>query len=368
MKRVLLAALALLLPSASLAEDLTGGRVAKFIDKDGTSRDRAVVRFVRDPGIVAPLPDPTVDPSWIRLMSDTTDTCTVSLDAARWQRAGDGFVYKFPPKESPPGGIFKIVFKPGRSGGKLVIEAKGDGYGANPLSGPVEYAQASFAVGETAYTGRFEATPETERSNTSEKILLKGKGASVAVNPGHEVFDTSGFPGLLIGWGTTELTPDEYDALPLDSGWMRNQSRGGGGAGQFGRFLRSPGAAADGEFTQQEMWGVSWLHQVNVFPLTNDTLDPQGLLRAVTVEKYHELGWCAGSSVAILTSPEGDRYIRVSRDAERTSDTPTIPDDWTLESFFLEDTLAVRLLEQTTVIRTDNEDSFQGPLPSDLDL
>ena len=84
--------------------------------------------------------------------------------------------------------------------------------------------------------------------------------------------------------------------------------------------------------------------------------------------KHHELGWCAGSSAAILTSPEGDRYIRVSRDAARTTDTPTIPDGWTLESFLLDEILTVRLFEQTTVIRTDNEDSFQGPLPSDLDL
>jgi hypothetical protein len=149
---------------------------------------------------------------------------------------------------------------------------------------------------------------------------------------------------------------------------MRNQSLAAGAAGQFARFLRSPGAAADGEFTRQEMWGVSWLHQVNILPLTQGDLDPQGLLSAVTVEKHHELGWCAGSRVAILTSPEGDRYIRVSRNAERTVDTPTIPDDWTLESLLLEETLAVRLLEQTTVIRTDNEDSFQGPLPSDLEF
>lgn len=368
MKRSLVVALALLLSSTTLAGPLTGGRIAKFIDKDGTSRDSAVVRFVRDPGIVAPLPDPTVDASWVRLVSDTTDTCTVFLDSTRWRRAGDGFVYKFPRKESPPGGIFKVVFKPGRSGGKLVIKAKGDGYGANPLSGPVEWALAGFGVGETTYGGRFEATPEIEKSNTSKKILFKGKRASAAPNPGHEVFDLSGFPVRLIGWGTSELTPDEYGALPLDSGWMRNQSLAAGAVGQFARFLRSPGAAADGEFTRQEMWGVSWLHQVNILPLTQGNLDPQGLLRAVTVEKHHELGWCAGSSVAILTSPEGDRYIRVSRNAERTSDTPTIPDDWTLESLLLEDTLTVRLLEQTTVIRTDNEDSFQGPLPSDLEL
>jgi hypothetical protein len=125
LKHALVAALVLLLSSTALAASLTGGRIAKFIDKDGTSRDSAVVKFVRDPGIVAPLPDPTADASWVRLVSDTTDTCTVFLDSTRWRRAGDGFVYKFPRKESPPGGIFKVVFKPGTLGREARHQGQG---------------------------------------------------------------------------------------------------------------------------------------------------------------------------------------------------------------------------------------------------
>jgi hypothetical protein len=350
--------------SSSIALDLTGGRVARFLDKDGTAKDKAVVKFVRDPAIVAPLPDPTVDSSSLRMLADTGDTCTVHLDQSKWRPSGSGFVYRFSPEESPPGGIYKVVFKPGRSGGKLFIKAKGDGYGTRAISGPVAWAQAQFSVGPTTYAGRFKSPPAEEKSNTAEKILLKGKNASVPVNPGHELFDPSGFPNLVV-WGTQDLSIAEYDALTPPQGWFRNQPREGVGA--RGRFLRSPGRDADGDFTRQEMFGVSWLHQATIVSI-DGSLDPQGLLTASTVEKHHELSWCAGSSITILTSPEGARYILVSRDARRTFDTPTIPDGWMLEVILLEEDLRILLPLHTTVIRADNEDSFQGPLPSDLDL
>jgi hypothetical protein len=363
-KRVLLAALALLLPSPSLAEDLTGGRVAKFLDKDGTAKDRALVGFVRDTAIVAPLPDPTVDTSSLRMLSDTADTCTVYLDQSNWKPSGSGFVYRFPLRESPPGGIFNVIFKPGHSGGKLIIRAKGDGYGTNAIFGPVAYAQAEFSVGATTYSGRFQSPPAKEISNTAEKILFAGKGVSVPVNPGHELIDPSGFPNLVV-WGTQDLTIAEYDGLTPPPGWIRNQPREGVGA--RGRFLRSPGRDADGDFTRQEMFGVSWLHQATIVSI-DGSLDPEGLLNASTVEKHHELTWCAGSSITVLTSPEGVRYVLVSRDARRTFDIPTIPDGWVLEAIPLEENLQILLPLYTTVIRTDNQDSFQGPLPSDLDL
>ena len=364
MKRVFLAALALLVPSALLAEDLTGGRVAKFLDKDGTAKDKAVVKFVGETAIAAPLPDPTVAPSSLRMFSETADTCIVSLDQSKWRPSGSGFVYKFSPKESPPGGIYRVVFKPGRSGGKLLIKAKGDAYGTNAISGPVDWVQAQFSVGATTYAGRFQSPPAEEKSNIAEKVLLKGKGASVPVNPGHELIDTSGFPNLVV-WGTDDLTIAEYDALTPPAGWMRNQPREG--VGQTDRFLRSPGRDADGDFTRQEMFGIWWLHQATIVSI-DGSLDPEDLLNATTVEKHHEMSWCAGSSITILTSPEGARYILVSRDARRTFDTPTSPDGWMLEVILLEEDLRILLPLHTTVIRADNEDSFQGPLPSDLDL
>lgn len=187
-------------------------------------------------------------------------------------------------------------------------------------------------------------------------------GISTAQQVGHELLDASGgFP--IVVWGNTEITTPEYDALVLPPGWLRNQPREG--VGQTGQFLRSPGLPADGQFTNQVMFGFTWLHQASVVAIGGN-LDPGGLLRATTVEKHHELEWPTGSNITILTSPEAVEYILVSRDAQRTSDTPTLPSGWTLEVIALGQDLLVQLPLHTTVIRSDNEDSFQGPLPAGL--
>jgi hypothetical protein len=189
---------------------------------------------------------------------------------------------------------------------------------------------------------------------------LAGAPAEEAV--GHELIDaTGGFP--LVVWGTQDLTTEEYDALELEQGWLRNQPREG--VADEGRFLRSPGRDFDGEFTTQEMFGVEWLHQASVVSV-DGFLDPQHLLSSNTVEKHHELTWWAGSALTLLVSPEDVPYGLVSRDARRTSDVPTIPDGWSLEEILLEEDLAILLPLHTTVIRADNEDSFQGPLPPEV--
>jgi len=168
-------------------------------------------------------------------------------------------------------------------------------------------------------------------------------------------------------WLTLDLTPEEYDTIELSQGWGRDQSRGGDGVGFDGRFLRSPGRAADGEFTWQEMFGTRWLHVANIVGVSPN-FDGNGILQAGFGEKFHKLTWRPGSTITVLTSPDGKRYTLASRDVDRTSDTPTIPDDWTLGVMPIAEELQVLLPTPTTVIRTDNEDSFQGPLPSDLEL
>lgn len=194
-------------------------------------------------------------------------------------------------------------------------------------------------------------------------IALVLPGISIAQEPvGHELLDaSSGLP--IVVWGNQEITTPEYDALVLPPGWLRNQPRES--VGQTGQFLRSPGLPADGEFTTQEMFGFTWLHQASVVALGGN-LDPDGLLQASTVEKHHELLWTAGSSITVLTSPDAVHYILVSRDAQRTSDTPTMPSGWTLEMMDLEQDLLIQLPLHATVIRADNEDSFQGPVPANL--
>jgi hypothetical protein len=87
------------------------------------------------------------------------------------------------------------------------------------------------------------------------------------------------------------------------------------------------------------------------------------LLVGSTVKKYHELTFDAGSTIVVLVSPEGDIYFRIGRDANRSSDEPTIPDSWRLLEYTTPDRLVIELFEENLVIRTDNQDSFQGPVP-----
>ena len=95
-------------------------------------------------------------------------------------------------------------------------------------------------------------------------------------------------------------------------------------------------------------------------------VDNQGLIRRTELEKYHLLTYSAGSTVYILHNPTGERFIGVSRSVDRSSDTFTLPDGWTLTSHVLSTELPVDLSGNVSVLRTDNEDSFQGPLPDGI--
>jgi hypothetical protein len=207
MKYVVVAVtLALLCPSVSLAAAaLTGGRVAKFQDEDGTKNDRASIKFVREAVIAASLPDPTVAASTIRMWSDKTDTGAVILDVSRWRPSPGGYVYKFPTKANPPGGIFSVIFKSRARGGKLVIKAGGDAYGANAVFGPAAFVQIEFAIGPTTYAGRFQSPPAVVKSNAAEKVVLRGRNASL---PPTNCQTASLFPRPFV------VDPEDY---PFDS-------------------------------------------------------------------------------------------------------------------------------------------------------
>lgn len=115
------------------------------------------------------------------------------------------------------------------------------------------------------------------------------------------------------------------------------------------------------------MFGATWQHMANIVGFQG-FLDDRNLLMAAIVQKHHELVWRAGSNITVLTSPDGAHYALNSRDARRTSDTPTIPDSWLLRTIRLEEDLLVRLPFNTTVVRSDNQDSFQGPLAPHIDF
>ena len=132
-----------------------------------------------------------------------------------------------------------------------------------------------------------------------------------------------------------------------------------------GEFLRSPGCAEPGQYTYLRAFDKEFLNVVKLVSI-DQPVDNQGLIRSTELEKYHLLTYSAGSTVYILNNPTGERFIGVSRSVDRSSDTFTLPDGWTLTSHVLSTELPVDLSGNVSVLRTDNEDSFQGPLPDGI--
>lgn len=166
-------------------------------------------------------------------------------------------------------------------------------------------------------------------------------------------------------WATPDFTPEEFAALEISADWAKNQPREASISGS--RFARSPDCGNDGEFTEAEISGKPMQHIANLLG-PGQVFDESGLLFGNQVGKYHEIDYRTGDTLFVLVAPDGARYVRVSRDAQRTGDNPTVPAGWTLTSYTLTEDMTVDLSGSIDVLRTDNQDSFQGPLADDIEL
>lgn len=169
-------------------------------------------------------------------------------------------------------------------------------------------------------------------------------------------------PSEIVVWINYSMTQEAFDAIELPFFWFKNQPREG--EPDASRFLRSPDAGSDGPLIEEELFGHTWRYNAKVVK-TRVRMDAAGLLEASHVVKHHEIKYWAGKKVVILVSPDGESYLRVSRDANRTVKTPTVPDGWQLVSETLNKDLILTLPNPTVNIRADNEDSFQGPISRD---
>ncbi len=118
----------------------------------------------------------------------------------------------------------------------------------------------------------------------------------------------------------------------------------------------------DGAFTVEEHFGYSWLHNATIIDLDVDLPDDEDLLVGRLIAKYHEVKFNAGKTLKVLISPNGAYYIRISRDAGRTQEIPTIPSNWQEIEVTISEDLMLQLPNPTLNIRADNEDSYQGPI------
>ena len=165
-------------------------------------------------------------------------------------------------------------------------------------------------------------------------------------------------------WLTKDWTLQEFERFELpisQSLWLKNDPRTG--VAQSGKFLKSPGCER-GEFTYMQAHGREFLHVVDMDGMATE-LDDEGLIMAVQLNKHHSLGFNEGAEVKVLSDPSGQRFILVARTLLDVKDVPSVPEGWSLESFVLAAPFKVQLDGKVSVLRMDNEDSFQGPLPAD---
>ena len=186
--------------------------------------------------------------------------------------------------------------------------------------------------------------------------LPSQRALSGAVRAGFEIVDPLG-GGV---WLTRDWTVDAYEDFTFPWSWLhwqKNDPRRG--VADAGRFLRSPGCPADGQFTYMTAFGREFVQVVDLRAMP--TRLEGGRIRRIELEKHHVLSYAASSTVRVLASPEGERFILVAETFERTQE-PSVPQGWTLDAFELRQPVEVDLTGDVSVLRMTNEDSFQGPL------
>jgi hypothetical protein len=197
---------------------------------------------------------------------------------------------------------------------------------------------------------------EVREDCISQEFSFEGVGAF------YELIDLTGKEV----WGTPDFSPEEYAEFSPPFLWQKNQPRTNMSEMlNAGNFLKSPGCSELGQYTYMQAFDKEFLNVVKLVSMEKP-LDDDGLIRETVLEKYHQLTFASGTTVYILEDSDSKQFIGVSRDVNRTSDTFTLPEGWSLLEYVLTEDLQIELSGTVSVLRTDNEDSFQGPLPEDL--
>ena len=173
---------------------------------------------------------------------------------------------------------------------------------------------------------------------------------------GYEILQVKSF-NEIIAWASKDITREQFAALKLPLGWLKNQPREV--EMDRAKFLNSPGCER-GTYVKAQHFGHEWLHVATVKGRVK--LDPKRLLVGSKVMKDHVVSFYGGRTLTLLISPEGAVFPRITRDANRSREDPTLPEDWRLIEHDLDEPVEFELTNEAMVIRTDNQDSFQGPV------
>lgn len=197
---------------------------------------------------------------------------------------------------------------------------------------------------------------------TATDHCVKRASTFAGDGPGFELISLTGRSV----WGTRDWSTEEFADLTLPLSWKlwrKNDTRLL--LADRGLITHSPGCLSKGEYNVMTAFGRDLVQVVKLQSFSQPT-NNNGLIRRIELEKYHELQYAAGRTIRLLHSPNGERFIAVARTLDRQSDTPTLPEGWRLTEHLLDDDLYVDLKGEVSVLRMDNEDSYQGPLSEEL--
>ncbi|MEO1700559.1 MAG: hypothetical protein AAFR71_00785 [Pseudomonadota bacterium] len=163
-------------------------------------------------------------------------------------------------------------------------------------------------------------------------------------------------------WVTTDWTVDAYAEFSpgiTAPNWLKNDPRQGFAARMA--FVRSPGCAADGEFTFQTMFGRTFVHVADLTSLGGNHLT-KGVLTEARVSKHHKLEFDEGQTVSFLVSPSGEHFVRVNRPAGAGYGEQNVPLGWSLQDLTLTAPWHADLIGDVAVLRLEDGVSYQGPV------
>jgi len=212
------------LPRTAAATDVPVAGRNIVLKAAGKAKTRKLVVVLEDGAIAAPFPDPTLGARLIVSGGAATGQCyaEIDLDPAGWQpRGGSGAVtgWKYRPSGTPPGGVRKIVVRPGR----ITIRARGGDWpcdlGADLERTPVavrlvvddvRYCAAFGGAIKRNQAGRFLAKNAAAPSVCAEKDDVTAVNLNLlhGIFCGHQGCRQSDRIDLLFDWLELSSCPD----------------------------------------------------------------------------------------------------------------------------------------------------------------
>jgi endonuclease/exonuclease/phosphatase family metal-dependent hydrolase len=151
---------------------LTAGKGARVARR--AARARFAARFVGDPRLVLPVPDPTCGAAAgaaaarLVLRSDAA-TLEIDLPCEHWRAIRRGG-YRYQDRTRSAGGVWRITV----GAGKLVVHVGGRRYASAALPGPTTALEVGLVIGATRWCGRFEAPTSKFSRNDAGGVVVSG--------------------------------------------------------------------------------------------------------------------------------------------------------------------------------------------------